>query len=218
MTSVRFPSASRGDDHSPGVRTSHGFAFGGHPGPTSLGAMVLHDEHLLAPGAGFPPHDHRELEIVTWVLEGLLEHRGLADRSLGPGSVQHLTAGTGVRHAEQAGDLPTRFVQCWLLPSEPGRAPGYVADQRPLGGGLTQVLDLPEGQLHVARLEPGDVVDLPQAPYAHVFQARGRTDLLEAGDALHLQGEAVRLIASTPAELLVWVMLEVPWHPDERNP
>ncbi len=190
--------------------------------------MVLHDDHDLSPGQGFTEHDHRELEIVTWVLAGRLAHRhvsslsGPADRSLGPGDVQHLSAGTGVRHAELAGDVATRFVQCWLLPSEPGRTPRHrvvpVRPDLPTKGCLEQVLDLPEGRLHVARLAPGDVADVPQAPYAHVFVAHGTTDLADEGDALHLTGEdRVRLTALTPAELLVWVLTDTRWKPDRAT-
>ena len=215
MTVLRLPAGARGEDHSPGVRTSHGFAFAAHPGPTSLSSLVLHDEHELSPGHGFAEHDHRELEIVTWVLEGRLEHRGLADASLGPGSIQHLTAGTGVRHAERAGEARTRFLQYWLLPTEPGRRPHHRSQKCLLGAGPTEVLTLPEGSLHVARLAPGAVVDVPQAAYAHVFVAKGTTDLAGEGDALHLSSEdRVRLTARTPAEVLVWVMDRPNWHPD----
>ncbi len=222
MTLLRLQAQTRGQDESQGVHTSHGFAYGHHPGPTSLGALVLHDQHTLQAGCGFAPHEHRELEIVTWVVSGRLEHLG-EDGSLvplGPGTVQHLTAGTGVRHAEHAGAGGAQVVQCWLLPDAAGRPPAYRSRQPLLTPALTEVLALREGSLLVARLDPGESVDVPQAPYVHAFVTYGSltyadAERLRAGDALHLTGEGrVRLTASTPAEVIVWVLHGTSWHPD----
>src|SRR3954468_17322701 len=105
-----------------GRETRHSFSFGEHydPDNTRFGALVCHDDHRLRAGAGFAEHEHRDLEIVTWVLSGSVEHSDGTGGTGGasvvtPGTVQLLSAGSGVRHAEVAGagTGPTRFVQAW---------------------------------------------------------------------------------------------------------
>src|SRR3954451_10944344 len=102
-------------DRGEGRETRHSFSFGEHydPDNTRFGALVCHDDHRLRAGAGFAEHEHRDLEIVTWVLSGSLVHSdGSGAMSLvTPGTAQLLSAGSGVRHAEVAGDDagPTRF-------------------------------------------------------------------------------------------------------------
>ena len=114
-----------------GRSTRHSFSFGSHYDPENVafGPMVCHDDHLLRPGAGFPDHPHRELEIVTWVLSGALVHADDHGHqgAVVPGTVQVLSAGSGVVHAEVAHESsgPTRFVQVWLTPDEAGSEPAY---------------------------------------------------------------------------------------------
>lgn len=212
------------------VESRHSFSFGRHydPGNTSYGLLLLHDEHFLQPGAGFPSHPHRDLEIVSWVLEGALVHEDSSggSGSLQPGSVQVTGAGSGIRHAETgASGGSTRFVQMWLPPDVAGRVPSHeqrrvdlppgllvpVASGRP-GHGTALRIGTGQAALHAARLEPGQAVDLPAAPYLHLYVARG-TVRLRAADGL-TQGDAARLaatndrrvVAATAAELLVWEM------------
>ncbi|MFC6598024.1 pirin family protein [Kitasatospora paranensis] len=115
-----------------GIETRHAFSFSGHYDPknTHFGALLACNEELLAPGAGFDEHRHRDTEIVTWVLEGALAHRD-ADGHAGvvrPGMVQHLSAGSGTAHTERnlgGADTPVRFVQMWLQPDVLGTPPAY---------------------------------------------------------------------------------------------
>ena len=113
-----------------GRSTRHSFSFGSHYDPENVafGPMVCHDDHLLRPGAGFPDHPHRELEIVTWVLSGALVHADDHGHqgAVVPGTVQVLSAGSGVVHAEVAHESsgPTRFVQVWLTPDATGVGAG----------------------------------------------------------------------------------------------
>ena len=112
-----------------GLTTRHSFSFGHHYDPANVrhGALVAHNDDLVAPGHGYDPHQHADLEIVTWVLDGSLVHedsdghRGVVQ----PGVVQRLGAGSGVRHSERndAEGRETRFVQMWLTPDEPGLPP-----------------------------------------------------------------------------------------------
>ncbi|MEX2290026.1 MAG: pirin family protein [Mycobacteriales bacterium] len=212
------------------LESRHSFSFGRHydPGNTSYGLLLLHDEHLLQPGAGFPSHPHRDLEIVSWVLEGALVHENSSGGSgrLGPGSVQVTSAGSGIRHAETAArDGGTRFVQMWLPPDVAGRRPSHEQRRMDLPPGLlvpvasgrpghAKAVRIGTGQaaLHAARLEPGQAVALPAAPYLHLYVARGSVRLAAAGGLA--QGDTARMtttdgprvVASTAAELLVWEM------------
>lgn len=204
----------------PGGTTWHSFSFGGHydPANTAYGPLLLHDEHVLEPGAGFGQHRHGDLEIVTWVLDGVLVHDGPGGRrELGPGSAQRLRAGSGAVHAERAGEVPTRFVQAWLLPDERGLPPADDALAVPaLAGGLVTVagpsgLALATGgaALRVARLAAGESVRTSGAGLEHVFVARGRVavagDRLDAGSALRSVSDGPLLLrAEEPAEVLVW--------------
>lgn len=196
-----------------GVDTWHSFSFGPHydPANTGFGPLVLHDEHRLEPGGGFAPHPHAGVEVVSWVLEGELVHQDAAGgvQVLHPGSLQHLSAGSGTVHSERAGSTPTRFVQAWLLGDR--TAPSYAVSVPALTG-LTSVLTVGSATLWVARLGAGEGVALPEAARLHLFLATGAAALssgerLRAGDALRSSGpRALALEATEAAELLVWEM------------
>jgi redox-sensitive bicupin YhaK (pirin superfamily) len=210
-----------------GCSTRHSFSFGGHydPDNVAFGPLVCHDDHLLARGAGFTDHPHRDLEIVTWVVTGSLAHTD-SDGHTGevrPGSVQLLSAGSGVTHAEIAGpDGPTRFVQAWLTPDEAGTPPSYAVQPVPLEPGRLVVaasghlpapvrLGTASATLRIARLGAGDTVTLPDEPRQHVFVAGGaltRSSLAEPlgdGDAFRITDQpGLSLTAAVPTELLVW--------------
>ena len=207
-----------------GTTTWHALAHGAHhdPGNTSFGPLVLHDEHLLDPGAGFPEHPHRGLEVVSWLLAGELLHEDATGgrARVGPGAVQVLSCGTGVRHSEHAGAAGTRFVQAWLLADEPLGPPRHdVHDAGPTlaAGGLVPVagpgaplaLACAGAGLSVGRLAPGGEVVVPAAPLVHLHVGGGGLEApvrLGEGDALRLRGAAdVRVVAGERgAELLVW--------------
>jgi hypothetical protein len=220
---------SRFTTEAPGVTTRHSFSFGAHYDPANVGHAVLvaHNDDRVEPGHGYDLHPHADLEIVTWVLSGSLVHQDSEGHAhvVGPGQVQLLSAGSGVRHSERndapgAGE-PTRFVQMWALPDQSGLRPTYALATvdphglTPLASGIPG-LDAAVGirtagaALHVARLAPGESVTLPDAPRLHVFVARGAVDLegagvLDDGDAARFTAEAgPRLTATGPAEVLVW--------------
>jgi redox-sensitive bicupin YhaK (pirin superfamily) len=224
------------------LESSHSFSFGRHydPANTSHGLLLVNNDDVVAPGSGFETHPHRDMEIVTWVLSGSLVHQDSTGRSgvLHPGLAQRMSAGTGILHSERNDAYPAEpdrrpepvhFVQMWVVPDESGTVPGYeqreVGDQL-LAGDLVPVASgMPAhdgaaavrignryAALHAARLVPGQSVQLPEAPYLHLFVPRGSVDVeaagrLSVGDAV--RGTATggqRVTALEPAEVLVWEM------------
>jgi quercetin 2,3-dioxygenase len=111
--------------------TSHSFSFAEYfdPRNVSWGALRVFNDDRVAPGAGFPTHPHRDMEIITYVLSGELEHRDSMGNHgvVGPGGVQYMSAGRGVRHSEynHSSTQPLHFLQMWVLPGEFGGTPTY---------------------------------------------------------------------------------------------
>jgi redox-sensitive bicupin YhaK (pirin superfamily) len=208
----------------------HSFSFGNHydPDNTHHGLLLVNNDDRVAPGAGFGTHAHRDMEIVTWVLEGRLAHRDSAgnDGVIEPGLAQRMSAGTGIQHSEMNASEtePVHFVQMWVLPDAKGYAPGYqegsvAADLA--GGSFVKVasgdgdgaihLNQRDAALHVARLRPDASVELPDAPHVHLFVAIGSADLeaagpLGEGDAVRLTAAGARRVTAGPegAEVIVW--------------
>lgn len=208
-------------DRQQGRATWHSLSFGEHYDAERLriGPMVCHDEHLLGAGRGFETHRHDELEIVTWVVSGAVEHvDSLGSRAtLTAGGVGHLRAGAGVTHSEIAVAPQTRFVQVWLTPDEPGLTPAYSSTEVALEPGrLCEVLrPTATAVFSVARLSAGESVTIPAAPLRHVYVAAGallRSSLAEPltqGDAFVISGEEdaateLSITAAVATELLVW--------------
>jgi redox-sensitive bicupin YhaK (pirin superfamily) len=217
---------------SPGRDTRHSFSFGEHYDPehVGFGPMVCHDEHSLGGGRGFPDHQHRDAEIVTWVLDGAVDHAHAVGGSvetgrLAPGSVQVLSAGSGVTHSEVAatGIGITRFVQVWLRPDQTSTPPSYAVAPVSLDPGAWTLVasgDDPAAPVRVgtsgaafrvARLGAGDPIVLPDDARQHVFVARGAlvrsslADPLSTGDAFLITDQGgLELTAAVPTELLLW--------------
>ena len=111
--------------------SKHSFSFGGYydPSNTHHGLLVVNNDDVVAPGTGFDTHPHRDMEIVTWVLQGSLAHRDSMGNSgvIYPGLAQRMSAGSGVLHSEKNGSTSERvhFVQMWVVPDESGITPGY---------------------------------------------------------------------------------------------
>ena len=214
------------------LESRHSFSFGSHydPANTGFGLLVVNNDDVVAPGSGFSTHPHRDMEIVTWVLEGELAHQDSHGHSglITPGLAQRMSAGSGMLHSEinATGDRPVRFVQMWVLPDTPSVAPSY--DQLDVSAELDRggLVPIASGRGHdaaisirqagavlwAARLSPGEAVQLPDAPFVHLYVARGAGDLegagaLATGDAVRLTGAGGPAFTSTAAsEVLVWEM------------
>jgi len=208
----------------------HSFSFADYHDPRHMGVGNLRviNEDRIAPGTGFGTHGHRDMEIISYVLEGALAHKDSMGNEVHivPGEVQRMSAGTGVRHSEHnhARDQSTHFLQIWILPDAPGGAPGYEQkffDASLKRGKLALVAsrDGAEGSVSLradAKLYAGlfdgkesqrQVVDPARPQYVHLV--RGALTVngqpLQAGDALTLQGEnELRLTDGQQAEVLVF--------------
>jgi redox-sensitive bicupin YhaK (pirin superfamily) len=209
--------------HAEGRTTRHSFSFGAHyePANVGFGLLVAHNDELLPPGTGYPDHPHTDLEIVTVVLSGALRHTSSVGTGVvGPSGVQRLSAGSGVVHAEVSAAAmgPTRFVQTWLRPSEPGTPPSYASGPGapgpglvPLVGGDAAVRIGAEARLLGGTLDAGGRAGLPDAPRLHVFVAEGA---LRIGDALLGPADAARItdeggvtaVAAERSRFLVWAV------------
>jgi redox-sensitive bicupin YhaK (pirin superfamily) len=210
--------------------TWHTFSFSGYHDPRFMGFRTLRviNEDTVAPGQGFPPHGHRDMEIISYVLQGGLAHQD----SLGtgsvirPGEVQRMSAGTGVRHSEfnASRTEPVHFLQIWIEPARSGIAPGYEqkafaeSDKR----GRLRLVASPDGadgsltihqdaRLYATILGPGQTVTHPLGPGRHAWVQVTRGTLtvngepLAQGDGAALSAEAtVSLTGETDAEALLF--------------
>ncbi len=210
--------------------TSHTFSFADYYDPAHMGFRQLRvlNEDRVQPGHGFPPHSHNNMEIISYVLEGALEHKD----SLGtgsvirPGEVQRMTAGTGVTHSEY-NPSPTEalhFLQIWVLPERRGLSPSYEQKMFPVEElrGRARLIASRDGfqgsvaihqdlRLYASLLDPGQVVSHPLAANRHVWLqvARGAVTLnareLRAGDGAAVSEERNIEIAGTQsAEFLLF--------------
>jgi quercetin 2,3-dioxygenase len=125
------PAAGRATFDHGWLQTSHSFSFAEYfdPHNVSWGALRVLNDDRVAPGAGFPTHPHSDMEIITYVLSGELEHRDSMDNHgvVGPGGVQYMSAGSGVRHSEynHSATEGLHFLQMWVLPGATGGSPTY---------------------------------------------------------------------------------------------
>jgi len=212
----------------------HSFSFSNHfdARNTHFGLLRVLNDDVIAPGRGFGTHPHRDMEIVTWVLDGALEHRDSEGNTgvITRGVAQRMSAGTGIRHSEAnaSASEPVHLLQMWIPPDALGDPPGY--EQRDVDGEITPdtLFPLASGAEHVdaaihinqadatlwiARLTSGGSVPVPNAPYVHVFVARGAATLdgageLTTGDAARLtEPDKLRLTATADeTEVVIWEM------------
>ncbi len=199
-----------------GVETWHSFSYGAHYDPEQIrfgAVMAVNTEHV-APGRGYDHHDHADVEIVTWVLQGALRHEDSTGHGgiVRPGTAQRLSAGTGVQHSERnASDTePLVFVQMMLVSDRDG-APEYVQVDVPDGEGLVPAVEVhADAELGVARIGAGGSVVIPEAERVLVIVTRGVIEVdgerLGVGDELRTAGERLEISADGSAEALVWRM------------
>ena len=212
------------------LKARHSFSFGHyhHPDHMGFGALRVINEDRIAPGGGFDTHGHPDMEIITYILDGALEHRdSLGNGSvLRAGEVQRMSAGTGIRHSEfnHSQTAPVHLLQIWLEPGRLGLRPGY--EQKPFPAearrGRLCLLAAPDArdgaltlhqdaELHGALLAPGERVTHTLADGRRVWLqvARGELEVdgqrLVAGDGAAVSGQpGLTVVATGVSEFLLF--------------
>jgi quercetin 2,3-dioxygenase len=228
-TTIRHGEA-RGHANFGWLDSRHTFSFGHYHDPLHMGfgALRVINEDRVSPGAGFDTHGHADMEIISYVLEGALEHKDSIGTGsvIRPGEVQRMTAGTGIRHSEfnASASEPVHFLQIWIVPAERGLEPGYEqkAFSEAERSGAWKLVGSREGRdgsvtihqdvdLYSSLLANGDTLTFEVQPGRRVWLqvARGTLtangETLYAGDGLGLTGAgALALTATDDAEVLLF--------------
>jgi quercetin 2,3-dioxygenase len=224
------PAGQRGRSEHGWLDSRHSFSFADYHDPRHMGFRALRviNEDRVEPGAGFPTHGHSDMEILTYVLDGAVQHRDSMGNGsvIHPGEVQRMSAGTGVTHSEYNPSKvePVHFLQIWILPEREGLRPGYeqkafgsdelrgklrvVASRSGRDGSVTIHQD---AELLATSLAPGDAVThhLAAGRHAWVQVARGGISIdgtaLAAGDGAAVSDvRELTLRATKPSEVLVF--------------
>jgi redox-sensitive bicupin YhaK (pirin superfamily) len=224
------PGKERGHFDHGWLDTYHTFSFSQYHDPAHMGFRALRviNEDRVEPGAGFPPHSHRDMEIITYVLAGGLAHRdSMGNHSvIRPGNVQRMSAGTGVTHSEYNGskDEPVHLLQIWILPEARNLPPSYeekefTAEEKRGRLRLIASRDAREGSVRIhqdasvyaALLAPAQTVrhalSAGRGAWLHLVSGMAMVNgkALGEGDAAAIQDEAAVEIAATgPSELLLF--------------
>lgn len=213
MIQIR-PAKERGHADHGWLDTYHTFSFSDYHDPKFMGFRSLRviNEDWVKPGYGFPTHPHRDMEIITYVLEGSLEHKDSMGTGsvIRPGEVQKMSAGTGVRHSEfnHSKSDPVHLLQIWILPEKDGLKPMYEQKSIPSveKQGKLRLVGSPEGgdeavtisqdvKLYATELAAGQAVEHPleKGRYAWLQVARGKVTVngqeLKAGDGAAIAAE-----------------------------
>ena len=229
MINVR-PADARGKSDFGWLDSKHSFSFGDYYDPAHMGFRTLRviNEDKVAAGKGFGPHPHRDMEIVSYVIDGALGHKDSmgTGSTIRPGEVQRMSAGTGVTHSEMNADPsnPVHFLQIWIMPEKRGIEPGYEqkafsAEEKRGKLRLVGSRDGREGSvtihsdvnLYATLLSPNDKVnyELPPSRHAYVHVVRGAVSMngmrLGAGDGAAVSEErALELTGREDAEVLLF--------------
>jgi quercetin 2,3-dioxygenase len=223
-------SNERGGGHFGWLHTKHTFSFGNYYDPSHMGFRNLRvlNEDIVTPGSGFGSHSHRDAEILSYVLQGALEHRDSMGHTsvIVPGDVQHMSAGTGVTHSEynHSKEEPVHFLQIWFLPKERGIKPSYDQVHFPFHEqpGKLHLIASPDGRDHslainqdvrvyAGKLDTGHEVHTNIDQKRHVWIQVAQGELNVRGETL-FQGDGVSLhdlsqltiLANKPSELLLF--------------
>jgi quercetin 2,3-dioxygenase len=226
MIEIR-PSEERGHNKLSWLDSKFTFSFDQYYDPehVQFRSLRVMNEDIVAPGGGFPTHPHRDMEILTWILEGALEHRDSTGGSgvIRPGELQHMTAGRGVMHSEfnPSSKDPVHLLQIWIVPERKGLAPEYEQLSFPdaelrgkfnlVAGPKAPVTIRQDANLYIARLDEDAEAKQPLAAGRHAWVqvARGAVQLngneLKAGDGAAISDESeIRVKANEPSEVLLF--------------
>ena len=229
MITVR-KSEDRGKTHIDWLDSRHSFSFGDYyePAHESFGALRVINEDWIAGGAGFPPHPHRDMEIVTYILDGAIQHKDSTGGGgvIKPGEIQRMSAGTGIVHAEfnASANRPCHLLQIWIMPSKTGIEPGYeqkTIDEKAVRNHFARIAGpepqpnevrlVQDAEIWAARLDAGveAIHCLAQGRKAWLQVAKGEIkldhDVLKAGDAAAITDqEKIQVRSLTEAEVLLF--------------
>ena len=227
---TRRPADERGRTRTSWLDGRHTFSFNRYYDPRWSGFrdLLVINEDRVAPAAGFPPHSHADMEIVTYIISGALQHRDSMGNTsvIRPGELQRMSAGTGVTHSEYnpSPDAPTHLLQIWLTPERDGLTPGYEqrefpdADRRgrlrliASRAGREGSVTIPQdAEVYDAALDEGEELthELREGRHAWVQVVRGSLSLngveLHAGDgAAASEEERLLISAAEPSEFLLF--------------
>jgi quercetin 2,3-dioxygenase len=225
----RRPFAKLGGADHGWLATRHHFSFADYQDPQRMhwGRLRVWNDDEIAPGTGFPPHPHADMEIITYVTEGAVTHQDSLGNTgrIAAGDVQVMSAGTGIRHAEYNRESgTTKLFQIWVLPTGRGGAPNWGTRPFPKGKRSGHFVPLASGfaedaealpiradaRVLGATLRAGDTIDYPLAPARHGYlvPAKGAVEVngvrLEARDGAAIRDEAgLRVRALEDAELVL---------------
>jgi hypothetical protein len=214
MITIR-KSIDRGHANHGWLQARHTFSFAGYHHPDHMGFRALRviNEDTVAPGAGFPPHGHADMEIITYVVEGAVAHKDSTGGGgvIRPGEVQYMAAGTGVTHSEynpSASD-PLHLLQIWLLPRARGLKPRYEQrDIRKAREGALGLVASPDGRegsieinqdvsLYAGKFAEGDVVEhrFASGRFGWLQLVKGGLEIggliMQPGDGAKIEAESV---------------------------
>jgi redox-sensitive bicupin YhaK (pirin superfamily) len=224
------PGRERGHAQHGWLDSWHSFSFADYRDPAHMhwGPLRVINEDRVQPGQGFGTHSHRDMEIISYVIDGSLAHKDSIGNgaAIVPGELQRMSAGTGVSHSEfnHEPDRVTHFLQIWILPKVPGLEPGYEQKAFPEAEkrGRLRLVGSPDGaegsvsihqdvRLYAGLFDGHESATLDLAPgrlgYVHLVRGRATVNghALDAGDALRYRDEAqVRIEAGQGAEVLVF--------------
>ncbi len=221
--------ADRGATRLDWLDSRHSFSFGEYFDPKHMGFRALRviNDDIVAPGGGFGEHPHRDMEILTWILEGALRHRDSLGNGgvIGPGELQAMTAGSGIRHSEYnaSADAPVHLLQVWIVPAKRGLPSSYAQRAFPAagrrdkwqtvasGGGEGGTLKInADAAMSVADLDAGTALDRAVTANRHGYLhvAFGKVTVngkpLDSGDAVMLDGPTEIDIRAEAASQLVF--------------
>ncbi|MEK9955048.1 MAG: pirin family protein [Pelagibacteraceae bacterium] len=226
-------SSERGHVQLDWLDSKHTFSFGHYHDPRFMGFSTLRviNEDVIVPGVGFPTHGHQDMEIITYMISGTLEHQdSMGNKELiRPGELQRMSAGTGVRHSEYNASQsePAHLLQIWIEPGAKSIAPGYeqklvrelvqpgklglIVAPEGQGGALTMHTD---ARLYAGLLDPEGTLEhkIPGGRSVWLHLVRGRIEVsgsvLETGDALAVRDEA--LLSITAQEASEFLLFDLP--------
>jgi quercetin 2,3-dioxygenase len=226
------PSSERGHFDHGWLDTHHTFSFGQYHDPqhTRFRSLRVINEDIVAPGQGFGMHPHQDMEILTWIVSGALQHRDSMGNGevIRPGDLQHMTAGTGILHSEfnPSKTEPVHLLQVWIMPREHGLTPGYEQKHFPDAerSNRLRVIASPDGRdgslivqqdalMHVVTLDPAHEVAHTMAAGRHAWAQviRGAAEVngqvLQAGDGAAMSDERSLTIANAgdePADVMLF--------------